>query len=50
MVYNFGMAEIGREEHWNYMWSRYVEEDSPAQKKAILNGLAHVRKPELILR
>ncbi|GIY10549.1 glutamyl aminopeptidase [Caerostris extrusa] len=50
LVYNFGMAEIGREEHWNYMWNRYLVEESPAQKKTIMNGLAHVRKPYLIRR
>ncbi|CAL1297547.1 unnamed protein product [Larinioides sclopetarius] len=50
LVYNFGMSEIGREEQWNYMWSRYLLEESAAQKKTIMNGLAHVRKPYLILR
>ncbi|GFS49299.1 endoplasmic reticulum aminopeptidase 2, partial [Nephila pilipes] len=50
LVYNFGMSEIGREEHWNYMWNKYLVEESPAQKKTIMNGLAHVRKPYLILR
>ncbi|GBM98773.1 Glutamyl aminopeptidase [Araneus ventricosus] len=50
LVYNFGMSEIGREEHWSYMWSRYLREESAAQKKTIMNGLAHVRKPYLILR
>ncbi|KAF8795593.1 Glutamyl aminopeptidase like protein [Argiope bruennichi] len=50
LVYNFGMSEMGREEHWNYMWSRYLQEESAAQKKTLMNGLAHVRKPYLILR
>ncbi|KFM69000.1 Glutamyl aminopeptidase, partial [Stegodyphus mimosarum] len=50
LVYHYGMAEIGREEHWNYMWNKFLIEESPPERKTLLYGLAHVRVPYLIHR
>lgn len=50
LIYRYGMAEIGREEHWNYMWNRYLIEGSGHEKRKLLYGLAHVREPWLIKR
>ena len=44
------MSEIGQEEHWNFMWNKYLSEDAPSERKTLLYGLAHVRVPSLIHR
>ncbi|XP_054706486.1 uncharacterized protein LOC129216302 [Uloborus diversus] len=50
LVYHYGMAEIGQEEHWNYMWNRFLKEESASERLKLLQGLAHVRVPQLIHR
>ncbi|XP_076317960.1 uncharacterized protein LOC143229476 isoform X3 [Tachypleus tridentatus] len=50
LVYRYGMSEVGREKEWDFMWNRYLMEQSAQERTKLLYGLAHVREPSLIQR
>nr|XP_042907730.1 uncharacterized protein LOC107439767 isoform X3 [Parasteatoda tepidariorum] len=50
IVFRYGMAEIGKEEHWNYMWSKYLTEESAAARGTYLYGLACTKITSLLHR
>ncbi|GBN44912.1 Glutamyl aminopeptidase [Araneus ventricosus] len=50
IVFKYGISSTSVEENWNYMWNRYLTEQSPGQKKAYLTNLGNVKIPHLITR
>ncbi|KAF8765157.1 Glutamyl aminopeptidase like protein [Argiope bruennichi] len=50
VVFKYGISSTSVEENWNYMWNKYLTEQSPTQKKAYLTNLGNVKIPHLITR
>ena len=37
-------------EYWNELWEKFVAETDAGEKLRLLNGLAHVNDPSLLIR
>lgn len=50
IVYRYGMYQSNGDHEWQFMWEKYLKEESAQERINLLYGMAHVRSPPLIHR
>ncbi|GFX11180.1 hypothetical protein TNCV_4424391 [Trichonephila clavipes] len=48
LVLKYGIQTTGKESDWNYMWSKYLTEKSPSEKREYLMSLGKVKQAHMI--